>query len=93
MNNQYSFLLLITDPDGKTARRSFAIDAFQAPQLKPYDLCSDPTTAMLADGVTDRGAARIDCERKNLIKEVALKLANSILHEIKSADTRNGYSQ
>lgn len=93
MNSQYRFDLSVTDPNGKTARRSFIVDAFEAPALKPYDVCSEPLMAMLAGGVTERGAARIDSDRTRLVKEIALNLADSILSEIKQADTKNGYAQ
>lgn len=93
MNTRYRFVLLVTSPDGRTSRSGFAVDAFEAPQLSSYDLCSEPLSAMMAGGVLSTGAARIDADRKSLAQEIASKLANAILDGIKKGDTKNGYPQ
>lgn len=93
MNTQYRFSLCVECPDGKRHIQAFNVDAFAAPQLQPYDLCSEPITAMMVVGVMSMGAARIDTDRKRLAEQVSAALTNGILNAIKGRDLQNGYEQ
>lgn len=93
MNTQYRFTLTVECPDGKRHAQAFNVEAFAAPQLEPYDLCSSPMTAMIVGGVMNMGAARIDVDRKSLAGQIAAKLADGILEAIKGRDLDNGYAR
>jgi hypothetical protein len=93
MNTQYRFTICVDCPDGKRHIQAFNVDAFAAPQLEPYDLCSEPLSAMMAGGVMRIGAARIDADRQRLAEQVSAALTDGILNAIKGRDLRNGYEQ
>lgn len=93
LNTQYRFTLCVECPDGQRHIQDFNVGAFAARQLDPYDLCSEPLSAMMAGGVMQMGAARIDADRKRLAEQVAAALTDGILTAIKSRDLRNGYEQ
>lgn len=91
MISQYQFHLSVTCPDGQRHTRAFIVEAFSAPQFEPYDMCSEPLTAMMAGGVMPTGAARIDTDRKRLAEQIAAKITEGILNAIKGRDLNNGY--
>lgn len=93
MNNQYQFALSVRCPNGKIHVQAFDVDAFAAKQFEPYDLCSDPLTAMMAGGVLPSGSARINADRERLAKQISTALTEGILKAIKSRDLHNGYEQ
>lgn len=93
MQTQYRFTLSVECPDGNRYVEAFNVEAFAAKHLEPYDLCSEPLTAMLAGGVMQLGAARIDTDRKQLAAQVSTALTEHILKAIKTRDLRNGYPQ
>lgn len=79
--------------DFKPIEVGYSVDAFVAQDhgWGPYDLCRDAMTAMIADGVTRLGAARIDADREKLAKDIANGLTNAIMKALKSRDLENGY--
>ena len=93
MNTRYRFSLCVECPDGKRHHQDFIVDAFSAPELEPYDLCSDPLSAMAMGGVMRMGAARIDTDRRRLAEQISASLTDGILKAIKGRDLRNGYEQ
>jgi hypothetical protein len=95
MNTTYKFRLYVETPDCQEKCSAFDVDAYVARDAgwEPYDLCSDAMTAAMADGVTSRGAERIDAEREKLAAEISRQLTAHIMNAIKARDLRNGYPQ
>ena len=92
-NTDYKFTLYVETPDGDRKAMAFNVAAYLAEEFKPYDLCSDAVTAIIAGGVTGYGADRIDAEREKLAADISRNLTRAIMKAIKADDKRNGYDQ
>ncbi len=86
-------MLRVEFPDGEWRTVVFAIDERAAPELNPYDLCSEPITPMAARRVMRMQADHIDKRRECLAQKVSAVLTNGIIKAIKSRDLRDGYKQ
>lgn len=63
------------------------------PSLSITTYAPPPLAAMMAGGVMDMVAARIDHARKRLAQTIGADLTEAILNAIKSRDLLNGYEQ
>lgn len=93
MRNLYHFRLSVECPDGKRYAQAFTVNADDAPQFEPYDLCDSALTAMAVSGVLPDRASRIDTDRESLLREIATVTTEALLDQIKARDLRNGYPQ
>ncbi len=90
----YEFRLYCKCPESYQEKATWLkIDAYQAKPFEPYDLCDSAKMAYIFNGRTAEVAMRIDEDRKKLAYEIARELTDTILEQIKSRDTVNGYPQ